>query len=797
MTTLIEKTLRTLEFEKVLQAVASHARSEMAANKIKSLRPQTDYEQILKSQDETEDGVTLLTRKNGMPIVPLADIRGHMKRLNIGASLNGEEITEIKRVLQVIYDMTRFFEEVIDDEEIQLHRLQNTSDILIELPELLKEVDQAIDDDGHIQDGASSELQRIRSQIKRFENDIRTTLEKMTQGSNSKHLTDAIVTMRNDRYVIPVKAESRGRFNGVMHDQSASGQTVFIEPQGVVDKNNQLRHLQVEEKEEIERVLAHLSALIFEEYQTINQNYKVLIHLDFIQAKALYSRSVKGNRPKIDQKNHIAFYEARHPLIDPADVVSNDIIIGERYKTIIVTGPNTGGKTIVIKTLGLMQVMGQSGLQLPVEKESTMGIFDAVYADIGDEQSIEQSLSTFSSHMTNIIQILKNMTSNSLILFDELGAGTDPQEGAALAIAILDAIRQVGSYAMITSHYPELKAYGYNKLDTINASMAFDIETLSPTYELQIGVPGRSNAFEIVKRLGMTNDIIDRGRQLMSGESQSVDEMIQELELQRRQAADEYEELHELYLEAAELKGELQQAYNRLNNERDTLVNKAKQEANEYVENAQLEAQKIISDIRAKQMNLGVSANVKEHELIDAQSRLNRLRTSEEKQQLAKNKHIRRAKKVQDFVVGNEVEVPKLGQKGTLIEKVGKKDWMVQLGALRMKVKETEMNLLAQQDKNELDSIGRTVNRTARPRITTELDIRGERVEEALMKLSQYIDAALLNNYEVVNIIHGHGTGALRNAVHDALRQHPQVDSYKLAPANQGGTGATFVTFKH
>lgn len=787
----IEKSFKTLDFPKVINQLSNHAVSALGKEKIQSLSPSSDYNEVKERQDETDDGVRVLRMKGGIPLSPFIDVRPHLKRANIGASLNGQEVAQIGKVIKSVREIEQFFTQLKED-EIELKQLYKVTDQFVALRPLEKTIFSIVDEGGYVLDDASTALRGIRTGIKQTENRVRQKLESIVRGSQAKYLTDAIVTMRNDRYVIPVKQENRTIFGGVVHDQSSTGQTLFIEPQSVVDLNNRLKQYQSEERSEVERILAEVTNEIMPYTNEIDQNMTVLILLDFINAKARYAQEISGIRPLISEENAVSFLQARHPLLAENEVVANDIILGEEYQTMIITGPNTGGKTVALKTLGLLQLMGQSGLQLPVEDQSVMGIFSSVFADIGDEQSIEQSLSTFSSHMTNIVNILSKIDEKSLVLLDELGAGTDPQEGAALAIAMLDAIAAKGSYVMITSHYPELKAYGYNRPQTINASMEFDVETLSPTYRLLIGIPGRSNAFEIAKRLGLDNMIIESARQLMSGESQSVDEMIQDLETKRKQANQETIKVEEELRNAQKLHRELKTAFKDYQTEKEKLKKKAQKDANQIVEQAQKDAEKIIEDLRARQLEGQNGSIIKEHEFIDAQTRLSNLKSEEES--LKKNKVLQKQKRKKELKPGDSVQVESFGQKGILIEQSGNKQWVVQMGMLKMKLNESDLTFM--QEEKESRSSQTSLKSYSVGTVSTELDLRGERVEAALNQLDQYIDQAILSNYPQVTIIHGMGTGAVRKAVKDYLKKHPQVKSYNDAPANQGGNGATNVVFK-
>lgn len=786
-----KKIMQTLEFDKIKKALLNYTASELGHVEVERMMPSTDLAEVQRWQEETEDGAKILRLKGGMPIPKLQNIKPHLKRLEIGAMLNGLEIAQIGKVLRTTTEVTRFFDD-LKETGVELIQLYDLVDQFITLPSLNQLIREAIDEDGRVMDDASPALKGIRVGMKRSETNIREKLDSLVRGKNAQYLSDALVTMRNDRYVIPVKAEYRSHFGGVVHDQSSTGQTLFIEPQSVVDLNNKLRQLQIEERQEIDRILAELSNEIAPYGNEILLNMVLLGQLDFIGAKASYGKSLKATRPLVSELNEVRFIGARHPLLDQELAVANDITIGGEYQAVVITGPNTGGKTITLKTLGLLQLMGQSGLQLPVAEESQMGIFTQIFADIGDEQSIEQSLSTFSSHMTNIVSILDRIDNQSLVLFDELGAGTDPQEGAALAIAILDKVGAIGSYVMATTHYPELKAYGYNRPGTINASMEFDVETLSPTYRLLIGVPGRSNAFEISKRLGLASDVISSARSLIDGESQNLNEMIADLENRRKMTEMEYHEVRQYIRESEELHRDLTTAVEQFFGEREELMAKARKKANQVVEEAEEEASQIITNLRKMQLTGQFEGGIKEHELIDAKSKLANLHHEEA---LTKNKVLKKAKAKQAFKKGDEVLVASYGQRGILMEKSDKNSWLVQLGILKMKIRETDMTLV-QPEKEPQRQMVASVRSDNSSHVSTQLDLRGERYEAALSELDQYLDAALLAGYPQVTIVHGKGTGALRQGVNEALRNHRSVQKFEMAPQNQGGNGATIVYFK-
>lgn len=785
-----KKILDVLAFDQVKQLVGQYLVTAQGKEELAQLAPSADAQQISTWLAETEDALKVQRLRGGIPVPKIENIRPQMKRIEIGADLNGLELAQVGRVLVTANELKCFFED-LSDSEIEFERLYEWEKQLVTLPTLSRRLKEAVDEDGRLTDEASPELRVIRQNIRRSERTIRETLDSLVRGGNAKYLSDTIVTMRNERYVIPVKQEYRGVFGGVVHDQSSSGQTLFIEPKQVVDQNNRLRQHQIAERTEIERILAELSAELAPYQREILHNAYVIGMMDFMNAKARFGKELQAIVPAINTDNHVVFKQARHPLIDQEKVVPNDIAIGEDYQAVVITGPNTGGKTITLKTLGLLQIMGQSGLPILVDEESQMGIFQEIFADIGDEQSIEQSLSTFSSHMTTIVDVLKKVDHTSLVLFDELGAGTDPQEGAALAIAILDELGARSAYVMATTHYPELKVYGYNRANTINASMEFDVDTLSPTYRLLIGVPGRSNAFEISKRLGLDTQIIEQAKQIMDGESQDLNEMIADLENRRKMTETEYLEMRHYVEEAERLQKELKQAYNFFFEEREAELAKARKKANQIVEEAKEESEKIISDIRNMQLSSGQS-HVKEHELIAARTKLSDLHQEEH---LQKNKVLQKAKAAKTLKVGDEVLVTSYGQRGTLIKKMGQSQWQVQLGILKMTLPESDLQPAAPV-KEPVQRVVHTVRSAESSHVPNQLDLRGKRYEEALNEVDQYLDAAILAGYPQVTIVHGKGTGALRQGITEYLKNHRSVKSFEFAPANQGGNGATIVKFK-
>lgn len=786
------RVLATLDYPDVLQQLAGYTVSARGKALALALKPVDTTGAVQELIDQTVDAANILRLQGGMPIAKTVDITPHIKRLEIGATLNGTELAQIGRVLAVAAAMKSFFADFAENAATPLRTLGDVVDQLTDLPAVTRALNRALDEDGTVLDTASSQLQGIRIAMRQTEGQVRSKLENYTRGKDSKYLTEPIITLRDDRYVIPVKAEAKNRFGGIVHDQSASGQTFYIEPQAVLELNNRLRQLQIDEKREIERILAELAEMIAPYSKQIAANANLLAELDLINAKACYAREIKATEPIVDADRHVDLIQARHPLIDPQKVVPNDIYLGKDFHTIVVTGPNTGGKTITLKTLGLLELMAQSGLFIPAQEESHIAIYDEILADIGDEQSIEQSLSTFSGHMKNIINILQVATKSSLVLFDELGAGTDPQEGASLAIAVLDYLGAMGPDVVATTHYPELKVYGYNTPQTINASMEFDITTLQPTYHLLIGVPGRSNAFDIAARLGLNEEIVDRAKQLLDGESQNLNEMIGNLENQRKAAETEYHELRRQLDEATTLHKQLNDAFEEFLQERASQLQKSQKKADELVSQAQDKADKIIADLRQAQLTGGTTA-VKEDKLIAARTALKDLHSHTPSP--SNNRILRREKKKQALKAGDDVQVASYGTTGVLLKKSDDTHWEVQMGILKMKVPQDELTKVkAPEDTEPKRHIVNVSNRG--PAISPTLDLRGKRYEEAMHELDQYMDAALLANYPTVTIIHGKGTGAIRNGVQEYLKRHRQIKSFKYAPPEAGGDGATLVVFK-
>ena len=785
-----ERALKTLEYDKVRQLVAKHCTCSIGKSAIDELVPQTNFEKVVQLLDEMDEGLSILRVKGNVPLGGIFDVRPAARRAQIGGMLSAMELMEVSSTIRASRILRNFIEDIEAEAAIDIPLFIEKKETMPVLTGLQHEINNCIDDNGGVLDSASQTLRSIRQSLRSEEAKVRSKLESLTRGSNAtKMLSDAIVTIRNDRYVIPVKQEYRYHYGGIVHDQSSSGQTLFIEPDSVVQANNEIHRLKMKEQAEIERILLALSAMVEEVAPELFNLVKILGEIDVILAKGKYGQAHKCTKPKINKDGYIRLVRARHPLLPIETAVPNDIEFGKDITSVVITGPNTGGKTVTLKTVGLCTLMAQAGLPVPALDGSELAVFEQVFTDIGDEQSIEQSLSTFSSHMVNIVDILQKYDHESLVLFDELGAGTDPQEGAALAISILDEVHGRGARVMATTHYPELKAYGYNRPGVANASVEFDIETLSPTYRLLIGVPGRSNAFEISSRLGLPESIIDRAKNFTGTDRHEVESMIASLEESRRQSEDDAERSHALLLESEKLREELNGKLQAYDERKEALDKKAKDKARKIVDEAKAEAESIIAELR--EMRKNANQVVKEHELIEARKRL------EEAAPLENNKVLKKAAQVkaraQNLVVGDEVKVLSYGQRGTLLKKVSDVEWVVQLGILKMKIADSDIEYI-KPEKEPVQRMTGVKNRDSHVKL--ELDLRGERYEDALIRTEKYIDDALLANYGRVSIIHGIGTGALRQGIQGYLKKHKRVKSFRFGEAGEGGFGVTVVELK-
>ncbi|MEB7433956.1 endonuclease MutS2 [Staphylococcus pasteuri] len=780
-----QKTLDVLEFDKIKSFVSNEAISDLGREKVAEMSPATDFETVEFQINETDE-ISQIYNKHRLPSLSgLSKVAQYIHRSTIGGVLNVTELTAIKRLIQVQNQFKTFYNQLLEeDEEVKYPILDSNMAQLPILTDLFKDINEKCDTHD-LFDHASYELQSIRSKISSTNQRIRQNLDRVVKSqANQKKLSDAIVTVRNDRNVIPVKAEYRQDFNGIVHDQSASGQTLYIEPSSVVEMNNQISRLRNDEAVERERILTELTGQVAAEADALLTAESIMGHLDFLIAKARYARSIKGTKPTFHKERTVYLPNAYHPLLDQNTVVANTIEFIDDIETVIITGPNTGGKTVTLKTLGLIIVMAQSGMLIPTLDGSQLSVFENVYCDIGDEQSIEQSLSTFSSHMKNIVEILKDADKNSLILFDELGAGTDPSEGAALAMSILDHVRSLGALVMATTHYPELKAYSYNREGVMNASVEFDVESLSPTYKLLMGVPGRSNAFDISKKLGLSLHIINRAKTMIGTDEQEINNMIESLEKNSKRVDEQRIELDRLVKEAQTTHDELEKQYQQYQNYEKSLMDEAKEKANQRVKSATKEADAILKELRELRDKKG--ADVKEHELIDKKKQLDdQYEAKSIKQHVQKQKY----DKIQ---AGDEVKVLSYGQKGEVLELVGDEEAIVQMGILKMKLPIEDLEKM----KKKKEKPTKMVTRANRQTVKTELDLRGYRYEDALIELDQYLDQAVLSNFEQVYIIHGKGTGALQKGVQQHLKRHKSVKTFRGGMPSEGGFGVTVASLK-
>lgn len=782
------KIIEKLEYNRIIKQLSDLAITAPAKEQALTLMPSSNFDEVKKSIDQTRVLSNILRVKGPMLITDFKDVRASLKRLKVKANLNGEELGNIFLILSLAKDVSQFTAD-LEEREIDTRPIEKTLKNLAIPEDLFKKLNQAIEYDGTVKDTASSKLMQLRHDIQSNETDIKNHMNDYISGKHTQYLSENIVTIRDGRYVLPVKQEYKNKFGGVVHDQSASGQTLFVEPQAVLFLNNRQQNLMAQERQEIHRILIELSELAGMYQKEIKNNADALTQLDFLSAKSKLAKAMKATEPVLNQDHVIKLRKARHPLIDPKKVVPNNIELGTSFDTMLITGPNTGGKTITLKTLGLLQLMAQAGLFITAEEGSQLTVFNEIYADIGDEQSIEQSLSTFSSHMDQIIKIMKDVTEDDLVLIDELGAGTDPEEGASLAIAILDDLRGAQAKIAITTHYPELKLYGYNRARTTNASMEFDLKKLAPTYRLRIGIPGQSNAFAIAHQLGMNEVVVDKARSLMNDEDSDINKMIERLTEQTKAAEQLHETLKQNVDQSITLKRQLQNGLDWYNQQVQKQLEKAQEKADEMLAKKRQKADKIINDLEEQRRAGG---QVRTNKVIEAKGALNKL--ERENQNLAQNKVLQREKRRHDVSVGDTVKVLSYGQQGVITKKLADHEFEVQIGILKVKVTDRDVEKISTQAApKKTERAVRSSRGLRSTRASSELDLRGQRYEEALTNLDRYIDSSLLAGLNTVTIIHGIGTGAIRNGVQQYLKRNRHVKSYSYAPANQGGTGATIV----
>lgn len=786
------KALKTLEYNKITDRLASHASSEPGIKLCRELQPMMDMDEINSALKQTSDAVSRIFRHGSISFAGLKDIRPLTKALEVGSALGMSELLDICSLLKVAAGARRYG--VSEDEAAD--SLSGLFNVIYDIADARREIERCILSEDEIADDASAELKNIRRQMRICTERIRTELNSMLNGSDRTYLQEAVITTRGGRYCIPVKAEYKSQVPGMVHDQSKAGSTFFIEPMSVVRLNNEIREYEVKESEEIAKILASLSAMAGNYTAELDADYDILSQLDFIFAKAKLSFEYKGSEPIMNTRGYINIRKGRHPLIDSRKVVPIDVSIGDKCSELIITGPNTGGKTVTLKTIGLFSLLGQSGLHIPAADNSELTVFNDIFADIGDEQSIEQSLSTFSSHMKNIIEILAKADSNSLVLFDELCAGTDPTEGAALAISILTSLHKLRVTTVATTHYSELKIFALSTEGVQNACCEFDVATLAPTYRLLIGIPGKSNAFAISGKLGLPQYIIDDAKESLASEDVAFEDVISDLEKSRVTIEREKLELEEYKKEVEDLKNQLKAKNERLDERSDNILQKAREEASAILREA-----KETADDAIRKLNKANAAGMSVTELEKQRQRINDNINKVDKGRVIKSQAPARQHKASDFHIGDRVHVASLNldgtvhtlpnQKGELNVTIGIMNYNVNMSDLTIIEEASEMRKLKQKS----SGIGKLkMSKTAS--ISPEINLIGMTSDEAIMTLDKYLDDAFLSHISPVRIVHGKGSGVLRNAVHNYLKRQKHVKSFRLGSFGEGDYGVTIVEFK-
>lgn len=792
------KAFKVLEFDKILERLASYTESADVKKRIGEIVPYTEVEDAKAAQRETTEAMSTLLKLGSPPVsLSVENVLGAVKRTERDGILHTKELIDISRLLYVARRMKSYIGEAAEECTV-LHEIEES---IITAKQLEDKINSCIVSENEIADDASPELNTIRRKIRNLNGKIKENLDSMVRSAHyKKFLQDPIVTMRSDRYVIPVKSEYRGEVNGIVHDTSASGATLFIEPMSVVNSNNEIRDLHAKEQQEIERILAELSALVAENSHTIFVDYKNVTDLDFIFCKGRLSLDMDANEPKLNDKGIIRYKKARHPLIDKDKVVANDIMLGGDYDTLVVTGPNTGGKTVTLKTIGLFSIMAAAGLHIPASETSEAAVFHNIFADIGDEQSIEQSLSTFSSHMVNIVKILESIDYNSLALFDELGAGTDPTEGAALAISILEFLRARKVTTVATTHYSELKLFALSTDGVENASCEFDVATLQPTYKLLIGVPGKSNAFAISRRLGLDERVIDRANDILSDEDIKFEDVITDLEQNRARARKEADDAARMKNELKDLRRQLENDRIKLKENKSRILEDARREAKILVMDAKEEANSIIRDLE-KMRQQGISSDNLNKKTAAMRDKLNK------KEDTIDKAMARAAKPKKTYVdppknlkPGTTVKIVDMNQEATVLKEPDKNgNVRVQAGIIKMDVHITNLRNVEEKKSKELaDKYVRSTRafESKSKNVSTEVDVRGQNLEEAWMNVEKFLDDCYLAGISPVSIIHGKGTGILRKGLQEYMRKHRYVKSYRNGRYGEGEDGVTIVELK-
>ena len=790
------KALHTLEYDKIIAKLESYAASPLGKEYCKNLLPTDDEEYILKAQWETSDALTHILTQGEVSFGGVKDIRASLKRLEIGSILGIGELLNISSLLSTAGSVKNFFRKNLNENNETGDSLNERYQLIEPLSPLMKEIRRCIIDENTIADDASVGLSHVRRSMKIAGGKIHDQLNSIVNGSSRSMLQDAIITMRNGRYCLPVKAEYRSSFNGMLHDQSATGSTLFIEPASVVKLNNEIRQLELDEQEEIEKILANLSNQTAEQSFFIEQDFRILSELDFIFAKAMLSKNMKGTRPVFPKEKYIDIKDGRHPLIDPKKVVPINLHLGRDFSLLVVTGPNTGGKTVSLKTVGLFTLMGQAGLHIPAYDHSHLRVYEEVYADIGDEQSIEQSLSTFSSHMTNIVKILEKADDRSLCLFDELCSGTDPTEGAALAISILNRLHQYGAITMATTHYSELKVYALSTDGVENACCEFNVETLSPTYRLLIGIPGKSNAFAISSKLGLDENIIEDAKSRINDNDLDFEDLIASLESQRQTIEKEQLEINSYKAEIEKLKKQLEEKNERIDKSKDKILREANEEAYKILQDAKELADKTIRNFnKYGQGQAPMSQMEKERSALRDKMNDKEKKLSDIKKNTAKANH----KAPKKLRIGDSVLVLSLNLKGTVHTLPNAKgDLYVQMGILRSLVNINDLVLLNDDvsPAKKYGGSGSKIKMSKSLSVSSEINLIGKTTDEALALLDKYLDDAYIAHLSSVRIVHGKGTGALRKAVHGLLKRTKTIAEYHLGEFGEGDAGVTIATFK-
>lgn len=790
-----QKALSSLEYPKIIERLTEKASSPMGKELCRKLQPSTDINKIRLMQTQTKDALTRLFQKGSVSFGSVKDIRGSLKRLEIGSSLGIMEILSVCALLENTSRVKAYSRG--DRSDLPSDSLDSMFEQLAPLTPLSSEIRRCILSEDEISDDASPALRQVRRNMKVTNDRIHTQLSGLVNGNARTYLQDSVITMRNGRYCIPVKAEYKGQVPGMIHDQSSTGSTLFIEPMAVVKLNNNMRELELQEQKEIEIILAGLSEQIAEEREAIALNLELMVQLDFIFARAGLAMDMNGSEPVFNEEGRVLLKKARHPLISKKKVVPIDIRLGDDFDLLIITGPNTGGKTVSLKTVGLLTLMGQAGLHIPALDRSELALFHEIYADIGDEQSIEQSLSTFSSHMTNIVSFLEKADSRSLVLFDELGAGTDPTEGAALAISILSYLHDKGIRTMATTHYSELKVYALSTPGVENACCEFSVETLRPTYRLLIGIPGKSNAFAISSKLGLSDQIIERAKEQISEQDESFEDVLSSLEENRVTIENERLEIARYKEEIKTLKAQLESRQEKLDAQRDRILRQANEEAHKVLEEAKEYADQTMKLFHKFQKN-NVDTSAVERERQELRKRMNKAeKNMSDRQETKKPKKQLTAK---DIRPGDSVKVLSMNLKGTVGSRPDSKGFLfVQMGIIRSKVHLSDLELVDEPviTTPSLQKTGAGKIRMSKSAsVSTEINLLGRTVDEAIAELDKYLDDAYIAHLKSVRIVHGKGTGALRKGIHDYLRRQKHVSSFRLGEFGEGDAGVTIVDFK-